>query len=205
MRLTQEQFEHQKKLILESAFYIFSKKGYTATTISDIAEHANTSRSPIYYHFHDKANLFNIVFQNCCMEISDMTESIFRQDRDIFSKFTDELEELLTPRFRAMEQLKWDTLSGIPELVTASNYFDMHKQRILKLKTEAVKNAQASGELKADFDPLVLVLTMFVFYNGLCSPASGWMKIVSSSNIGTSDDIIHSFISGQKSRYARVL
>ena len=201
MRLTQEQIEQQKKLILSSAFAVFSKKGYAATTISDIAEYANISRSPIYYHYQNKALLFNSVFQRCCLDISDMTEAIFRKEHvDIFTKFTEELEELITPRFRAMEQLKWDTISGIPELAASTNYFELHKHRIMELKLSAVKAAQASGELRTDFDPQTLVFTMFIFYNGLCSPASSWLKGLTS--FGSSNDVIHTFIAGQKRLYS---
>ncbi|ULO09373.1 TetR/AcrR family transcriptional regulator [Paenibacillus sp. 19GGS1-52] len=47
-----------KENILEQAKQLFSKKGYAATTISDICRATGVSKGSIYHHFKNKEDLF---------------------------------------------------------------------------------------------------------------------------------------------------
>jgi AcrR family transcriptional regulator len=49
--------EQRRRQILETAFEIFSKKGYNATKVSDIAERAGVSQGTIYWYFDSKEDL----------------------------------------------------------------------------------------------------------------------------------------------------
>ena len=50
--------EERYEQILQAAFICFSKKGYHATTMQDIADEANISKGAIFYYFENKKALF---------------------------------------------------------------------------------------------------------------------------------------------------
>ncbi|ASK35676.1 TetR family transcriptional regulator [Alloalcanivorax mobilis] len=61
MRRTKEDAEKTRLKILEAALELFSRNGYTNTTLARIAEQAGYSRGPIYWHFKNKDELFEAV------------------------------------------------------------------------------------------------------------------------------------------------
>jgi len=50
--------------VLDAAAGQFAERGYAATTIDDVAGAARVSKGTVYYHFADKAQLFEAVFRN---------------------------------------------------------------------------------------------------------------------------------------------
>ncbi|MHA1963487.1 MAG: TetR/AcrR family transcriptional regulator [Candidatus Thorarchaeota archaeon] len=51
-----------KKQILESAFQMFVEKGFSGSSMRDIAEHAGIKAASIYNHFENKEQIFETVF-----------------------------------------------------------------------------------------------------------------------------------------------
>lgn len=58
MNLKRLQSEVMKSRLLETAFSLFSQKGFHAASIEEIAAAAGTSKANIYYHFKSKEGLF---------------------------------------------------------------------------------------------------------------------------------------------------
>ncbi len=54
---THEDAELTKQAILDSAFRLFSRRGYESTSLSDIARFAGVTRGAIYWHFKDKGQI----------------------------------------------------------------------------------------------------------------------------------------------------
>lgn len=61
MRRTKEDAEQTRLKIIEAALELFSKNGYSNTTLAMIAEAAGFSRGPIYWHFKNKDELYQAV------------------------------------------------------------------------------------------------------------------------------------------------
>ena len=51
----------RRKNILNAARKVFAKKGYQATSITDIAEAAGVARATLYIHFKDKRTIFEFL------------------------------------------------------------------------------------------------------------------------------------------------
>ena len=58
MRRTKEEAEQTKADILEAALAVFSRAGYEAARLEDIASAAEVTRGAIYHHFDSKAGLY---------------------------------------------------------------------------------------------------------------------------------------------------
>ena len=53
-----ERTETTKKLILEQAYRLFGKSGYSKTSVDDIAVKCGLTRGALYHHFNGKKELF---------------------------------------------------------------------------------------------------------------------------------------------------
>jgi len=59
VRRTREEAEQTRQLLLETAQALFWEKGVSRTSLADIAQAAGVTRGAIYWHFANKADLFN--------------------------------------------------------------------------------------------------------------------------------------------------
>ncbi|MFC6928923.1 TetR/AcrR family transcriptional regulator [Actinomadura yumaensis] len=50
--------------MLDAAAGLFAEQGFAATTIDDVAQAARVGKGTVYYHFTDKAHLFEAVFRD---------------------------------------------------------------------------------------------------------------------------------------------
>ncbi|MBT0724742.1 multidrug efflux transporter transcriptional repressor AcrR [Rosenbergiella sp. S61] len=68
-RKTKAQALETKSLLIEAAIDCFAGRGVSATSLSDIAEHAGMTRGAIYWHFKNKTELFKAIWVNSDEEI----------------------------------------------------------------------------------------------------------------------------------------
>jgi len=61
MRRTKADAEKTRLKIIEAALILFSRNGYSHTTLAKIAREAGFSRGPIYWHFQNKDDLYHAV------------------------------------------------------------------------------------------------------------------------------------------------
>lgn len=62
-RRTKEDAQATRTSLLDAAEYLFQAKGVSRTSLNDIAVAAGTTRGAIYWHFKDKADLFNAMIE----------------------------------------------------------------------------------------------------------------------------------------------
>jgi len=65
------------KEILEAAFAEFSRNGYAATTLDQIAERAGVTKGTIYVYFENKEHLFISMVHDCTKAAFDTVEDMF--------------------------------------------------------------------------------------------------------------------------------
>lgn len=58
MRKTKEEAAVTRQNLLDAALTVFSREGYAATTLDDVAKEAGVTRGAIYWHFGSKAELY---------------------------------------------------------------------------------------------------------------------------------------------------
>jgi AcrR family transcriptional regulator len=63
MRRTKEDAEKTRELILKTAADLFSEKGVVRTTLLDIARVAHLTRGAIYWHFQNKLEIFDALYE----------------------------------------------------------------------------------------------------------------------------------------------
>ena len=65
-RRTKEDAEATRNALLDAAERVFYDKGVSRASLDDIAREAGTTRGAIYWHFKDKADLFNAMMERRC-------------------------------------------------------------------------------------------------------------------------------------------
>ena len=189
MRLTKEDAEAQRRLIIQSARQVFIRKGYADTTIANIADEAGLSRSPIYYYFNNKANLFYVVLvEHCQAHLNDI--------RTIFSKSSN-IIKLLEEDIQLFKDVRLD----YPELDKAKEYYSCYRKEVFSLKCEAIERAKQNGELSLQCNAVELVELVFCFYHGLCSLVDE--PITFHQNREYYKHLIHVFTTSIKHSYAK--
>lgn len=54
----EEKSERSRRAVLDASLYLFSRQGYRATTVREIADRAAASTGNVYHHFPDKEAIF---------------------------------------------------------------------------------------------------------------------------------------------------
>ena len=75
-RCTKEEALATRDRLLDAAELVFSEKGVSRTSLSDIAEAAGASRGAIYWHFKNKADLFNAMMERTTLPMEDALHQI---------------------------------------------------------------------------------------------------------------------------------
>ncbi len=71
-RRTKEEALATRDLILDTAELVFQRRGVSRTSLQEIAQAANLTRGAIYWHFENKADLFNAMMQRVCLPLEAM-------------------------------------------------------------------------------------------------------------------------------------
>jgi len=71
VRKTKEEAQETRNLILDTAEAVFSEKGVSRTTLNDIARAASLTRGAIYWHFKNKADLFDAMLQRVILPMDE--------------------------------------------------------------------------------------------------------------------------------------
>lgn len=63
VRRTKEEAQETRHKLLDAAEYLFQLQGVSRTSLQDIARRAGATRGAVYWHFKDKADLFNAMME----------------------------------------------------------------------------------------------------------------------------------------------
>lgn len=72
-RRTKEEARETRNRILDTAEQVFAKKGVSRTSLADIADAAGVTRGAIYWHFKNKADLFDAMMQRVHLPMEEIS------------------------------------------------------------------------------------------------------------------------------------
>ena len=75
-RRTKEDAEETRHQLLEAAQRVFAEKGVSRTSLQDIAQAAGVTRGAIYWHFKNKAELFNALMDSVILPMEQTLQQI---------------------------------------------------------------------------------------------------------------------------------
>lgn len=75
-RRTKAEAAATREALLDAAEEVFLEKGVARTSLEQIARHADMTRGAIYWHFRNKADLFQAMLQRVRMPFQELVEEI---------------------------------------------------------------------------------------------------------------------------------
>jgi TetR/AcrR family acrAB operon transcriptional repressor len=82
VRRTRDEALETRTHILDTAEEVFQKKGVSSTSLDDIARAAGVTRGAIYWHFKNKADLFDALMQRISLPLEDMAGGTVDETED---------------------------------------------------------------------------------------------------------------------------
>lgn len=81
-RRTKEAAEATRSAILDAAERVFSRRGVTRTSLADVAKAARVTRGAIYWHFRNKAAVFQAMLDRVTLPLDESLEAEALGDRE---------------------------------------------------------------------------------------------------------------------------
>lgn len=154
MKRTKEEAEITLNNILSAGLKVFSRRGYAATTLEEIAREASVTRGAVYWHFKNKHDLYLSLLKRYESKfLEELEEIVNEEDSSIniikrsIKKFFQTLEN--DDEFRMFEIITYrsgDAFDKSPEFFREQMAFmKKYHERLRKIVSKAKSETKASG------------------------------------------------------------
>jgi len=123
-RKTKQEALETRERILDAAELLFQRSGVSRTSLQDIASQAQLTRGAIYWHFKDKAEMFNAMMERATMPLEQAMDSAAEARPDA-----------------PLEQMRWGLLNAF--------HSTMHNERTRRVFEIAMHRVEYVDELLA--------------------------------------------------------
>lgn len=89
VRRTKSEALATRNSLLDAAELLFQERGVSRTSLNDIAVAAGTTRGAIYWHFKDKADLFNAMMERVTLPFEEALQAGVEKDGDPIAHLRD--------------------------------------------------------------------------------------------------------------------
>jgi TetR/AcrR family transcriptional regulator, fatty acid metabolism regulator protein len=162
----------RRRQILDAAIRVFARQGFHSCRVSDIADEAGVAYGLVYHYFNSKEQVMNELFTE---RWSLLLEAIAEVDREEIAgrEKLDAVARFIIESYRHERELMQVI---IVEVTRAANSFGRTHlpeiNRAYESIAKIVADGQASGEFRADIDP---VFASMWFYGAIEQLLSGWV------------------------------
>lgn len=169
MRLNEQDLRAQKEGILHAAFEVFATVGYSACKMEMISQKAGISRSPLYYHFKSKLELFTVVCKRYFSFYLDKMDKLYTDEpeQSIYERYYKLFLESRLPLYSNGNQLSNQILQGGDELAELKQLHAEYWDTLRSKDMAALERAQGRGEIMPDVDLNVILNYYYTVYHGL--------------------------------------
>ena len=149
--------------LLRAALKHFANSGYAATSVQDIVDDAKLSKPALYYHFKDKAGLFQALVH----EAHDERYRLLRAAAESHTGIRAQLEAMLAALFayfrenRDLMRISFATMFAAPGEVPEDADCAEKCHRNYEFIHALIKLAQKNGELDKHFDSQELAMGFY--------------------------------------------
>jgi TetR/AcrR family transcriptional regulator, acrAB operon repressor len=177
MRRTKEEAEQTRHALLDAALRVFSRQGYAATKLEDIAREAAVTRGAIYWHFGGKAELYQVLLAERFGPANALLGEILSADqpplvklRQLLVRSLEYLEE--DADYRAVLELTLFKSEATPELAAGVAAKVKATYALRNSLAELVRAGIATGAIRPNVEPDASALAAIGLLNGV---AATWL------------------------------
>lgn len=156
-----------RQQLLQAALKHFANSGYAATSVQDIVDHARLSKPALYYHFKDKAGLFQALVH----EAHDERYRLLCAAAEGHTGIAAQLEAMLAALFayfrenRELMRISFATMFAAPGEVPEDAGCAEKCHRNFEFLHSIIKQAHKNGELDQYFDSQELAMGFYGLVN----------------------------------------
>ncbi|HLF89858.1 MAG TPA: TetR family transcriptional regulator [Anaerolineales bacterium] len=171
---TQEEAAQTRQDLLDAALSVFSRKGYHATRLEDIAEAASVTRGAIYHHFGSKADLYTALVNDVSAQFGLITQQAIEQGGDFYQVGTRVMVNTWTyleenPRTRDITELFYYKTGDVPELAEIARKRKEDAVSTVEMVAGFIQACIGLGELPPTLDPTNGARAFIAFQNGIAN------------------------------------
>ncbi len=172
-RKTKEEALETRNAILDATVRVFAAKGAANASLTDIAREAGVTRGAIYWHFTNKADLLNALWDEVLLLYTPMARASESRDepdplgrlKELYVRFLGRLAE--DPRQQQLIRILFDQGSGSEDInLIRSRHLQTMHQRNRSVQT-VLRNAIDRGQLSPDLDVRLGTIAVVSFIHGL--------------------------------------
>lgn len=172
-RKTKEESQGTRKAILDAAVRVFAVRGVANTSLTDIAQDAGVTRGAIYWHFANKADLLNTLWDQVLALYAPLSQASESRDepdplgklKDLYLSFFSGMVE--DPVQQQLFRILFDDGDRSKDTETIrQRHYACRQQRFQGIKI-VLENAVNRGQLAPDFDVQVGTVTIIAVIHGL--------------------------------------
>lgn len=172
MRRTKEEAEATKRNLLDAGLIVFSKKGYAATRVEDIAKQADVTTGAIYHHFGGKSDLYVALIEANSAKANLLAEQILKEGgtpaavlRRLLVRLFEFIEE--DEQYRAVVELFINKTEFSPELAGITDQIRESRRLLAQFFLTMIEEGIEAGEFGSDVSPEDAALALVGFMNGM--------------------------------------
>ena len=174
-RRTKAEAESTRAAILDAAEVLFFQHGVSRTTLEKIALAANVTRGAIYWHFQNKADLFNAMLERVRLPFHHLLNEVDNNPTDdpfgqILELFTNGLQLIASSeQHLRVLTIVFHRCEYIDELNPAVNAQDQLDEQAVTVLQRAFERAAAAGSLRDGVSPRLAAMSMHMYVGGIIS------------------------------------
>lgn len=152
VRRTKEEAQATRSHILDTAELVFEQHGVSGTSLGEVAKAAGLTRGAIYWHFTDKADLFNAMMARATMPLEESAacglDGADKTLADMRRSLRDVLRRIVAdPQMRRVFEIATHKVEYVGELVAVRERHLSVRNECLVDVERALKAAMRRGEL----------------------------------------------------------
>ena len=173
VRKTKEEAQETRNAILDAAEVVFQENGVSRTSLAEIAAAAGVTRGAIYWHFANKADLFDAmvqrVFGQLEAKLTEFQETPDENPVDLLRKLAFHFLERVVndPSYFRMVEISWHKCEYVGEMAAIRDSHLECGNRYLSISEEAFGLAREHGFLPATVDPHYAAVGLMSVIDGM--------------------------------------
>ena len=173
VRRTKEEAQATRSHILDTAERVFEQHGVSGTSLHEIAKAAGLTRGAIYWHFKDKADLFNAMMERVTLPLEEADAIGSLKDDDITlaqvrNGLVAVLRKMTTdPQLRRVFEIATHKVEYVGEMLAVRERHLAMRTACLADIERTLRGAARTGELRPGLSARNAAIGMLALFVGL--------------------------------------
>jgi TetR/AcrR family acrAB operon transcriptional repressor len=199
VRKTKAEAQITRSHILDAAEQVFGERGVSGTSLHEIAQSAGLTRGAIYWHFKDKADLFNAMMERVTLPLEEPggllgqrgTELTLAQLRD---SLVDVLKRVVAdPQVRRVFDIAIHKVEYVGEMTAVRDRHLSVRNDCVGEVEHTLRRALARGELSSRLPVATVAIGLHALLDGLLQ---NWMlDPLAFDLVQVGDEVIDNYLS----------